>query len=212
MVVALSWARLTESIRQARGITQPSRRAQALEQLVAPVAGLLIGAAISAEPEIVEAAVAVFTETDGAVSRRWVMTVLRALRKDDPEVRASSGFDALARNTLVWLEFSLARPPRQLDDWSIELPRGCRCPVCVTLNSFLVDPERRMMDWPLREQSRRHVHERIGGNELPVRHVTRRVGRPYTLQLTKTPALFEREHQERQADKVDLQWLREVAR
>ena len=147
-----------------------------------------------------------------AVSRRSVVKVLRALPQDDPEVRAGSGFDALARNTLAWLESRIARVPRRPDDWSIELPRGCTCPVCVTLGGFLVDPGRRMMDWPLKEQSRRHVHERIGGHELPVRHVTRRAGRPYTLQLTKTPALFEREQLERQADEVDLQWLREVAR
>ena len=88
-------------IRQARGITQPSRRAQALDQLAAPIAGLLVGAAISAAPEIVDAAVAVFPDTDDAVCWRCLVGVLRALPQDDPEVRAGSGFDALARNALV---------------------------------------------------------------------------------------------------------------
>jgi predicted nucleotidyltransferase len=43
--------------------------------------------------------------------------------------------------------------------------------------------------------------------ELPVRHQTRRQGRPYTLVLTKTDALFDRERQERERDAVDLAWL-----
>ena len=84
--------------------------------------------------------------------------------------------------------------------------------MCGTLNDFLADPGLRAVDWPLKEQSRRHVHQRIDGHELPVKHSTRRVGRPFLLQLVKTPALFEREKQERQADEADLQWLRAVAR
>ena len=45
------------------------------------------------------------------------------------------------------------------------------------------------------------------GAELPVHHQTRRSGRPYTLVLTKTDALFEREREERQRDQSDLAWL-----
>jgi hypothetical protein len=36
---------------------------------------------------------------------------------------------------------------------------------------------------------------------------TRRQGRPYTLVLTKTDALFERERQQRKHDTADLAWL-----
>ena len=211
LLLAVGWEQLTESLRQARAITQPSRRAQALDQLTAPIAGLLVGAAICGAPEIIDAAFAVFADDDDAL-RRCVVSVLRAIPQQDPEVRAGSGFDALAWNTLARLEFGIARPPRDPDDWSIEPPSGCACPVCAILNDFLADAGRRVLDWPLKEQSRRHVHQRIDGHELPVRHVTRRVGRPYTLQLVKTPALFEREEQERQADETDLLWLRTVAR
>jgi hypothetical protein len=46
--------------------------------------------------------------------------------------------------------------------------------------------------------------------ELPVTHQTRRSGRPYTLVLTKTEALFERERQARRRDEDDLAWLDKV--
>lgn len=43
--------------------------------------------------------------------------------------------------------------------------------------------------------------------ELPVTHVTRRQGRPYTLVLNKTDALFAREQEARARDQADLEWL-----
>jgi hypothetical protein len=45
----------------------------------------------------------------------------------------------------------------------------------------------------------------------PVSHVTRRGGRPFTLVLTKTDALFEREAAERARRARDLEWLTRVA-
>lgn len=38
-------------------------------------------------------------------------------------------------------------------------------------------------------------------------HVTRRVGRPFTLVLTKTKDLFERETDARRRAEADLTWL-----
>jgi hypothetical protein len=63
------------------------------------------------------------------------------------------------------------------------------------------------LEWPLAKQRRQHVHSRIDGAELPVTHVTRRQGRPYTLVLTKADALFAREQQARARDQADLEWL-----
>jgi len=163
-------------------------------------------------PRFADAAVAVFADNDDEALRRCQIGVLRAMTPQDTEVRAGSGFDALARNALAHLESVLARPPRDPGDWSIEPPGGCDCAVCSTLNNFLADRRLRAMDWPLKEQSRRHVHQQIDGHELPVEHSTRRVGRPYMLQLVKTQALFEREKQEREAAEADLEWLSAVAR
>ncbi len=211
LVLAVGLEQLIDSLRLARGITQPSRRAQVLAELTAPITGLLVGAAISAAPEIADAVVTLFGDNDDAALRRCEVGVLRAIPLVDPEIRAGSGFDVLARNALARLESWLARPPRDPGDWSIEPPGGCACELCVTLNDFLADPRLRAVDWPLKEQSRRHVHHRIDEHELPVKHSTRRVGRPYLLQLAKTPALHEREKQDRQAAEADLQWLQKAA-
>jgi hypothetical protein len=72
---------------------------------------------------------------------------------------------------------------------------------------FLEDQSRRTFEWPLAKQGRQHVHSRIDAAELPVTHVTRRQGRPYTLVLNKTEALFDRERKARIRDETDLEWL-----
>ena len=51
------------------------------------------------------------------------------------------------------------------------------------------------------------MHARIDGAELPVTHVTRRQGRPYTLVLAKTEALFTGDLQSRASAAADLEWL-----
>ena len=51
------------------------------------------------------------------------------------------------------------------------------------------------------------MHSRLDRAELPVTHQTRRTGRPYTLVLTKTEALFEADKQARRRDQADLAWL-----
>lgn len=75
------------------------------------------------------------------------------------------------------------------------------------LAGYLTDPAKRTFEWPLATNGRRHVHSRLDGAELPVRHQTRRTGRPYTLVLTKTAAIFERERRARRRDEADLTWL-----
>jgi hypothetical protein len=79
--------------------------------------------------------------------------------------------------------------------------------MCDTLCGFLEDESRRTFEWPLAQQRRQHVHSRIDAAELPVTHVTRRQGRPYTLVLHKTDALFAREQEARTRDEGDLEWL-----
>ena len=105
-----------------------------------------------------------------------------------------AGFGDLAADCAARLRARLARPQRASGDWSIELPAGgCTCDLCDTLRVFAEDKSRRTFEWPLAQQRRQHIHSRIDAAELPVTHVTRRQGRPYTLVLTKTEALFARE-------------------
>ena len=121
--------------------------------------------------------------------------------------RAATGLDAIALHCAARLDARLARPQRTDGDWSIRLPAGCTCELCGKLRIFLGDATRRSLEWPLRKDRRQHVHSRINNAELPVRHQTRRTGSPYTLILTKTDDLFDREREARDRDDADLHWL-----
>jgi predicted 2-oxoglutarate/Fe(II)-dependent dioxygenase YbiX len=105
------------------------------------------------------------------------------------------------------LEEAARKPSRASDDWSIPPPGGCACALCKELARFLSDRGRTRLEWPIAENKRAHVHQKIDASELPVTHTTRRSGSPYTLVLEKTPALFEREAKERAARAVCLAWL-----
>jgi len=95
---------------------------------------------------------------------------------------------------------------RDEDDWSIEWP-GCGCDLRGTLGTFLGSRSRRILEWQPAADGRRHVHTRIDSAGLPVRHRTRRQGRPYTLVLTKTGELFTRGKDARHKAVTGLAWL-----
>lgn len=110
-----------------------------------------------------------------------------------------SDFAALDAHCTSELEKRLARPTRSNNDWSITPPAHCSCQLCLELSRFLVASERTTFNWPLAESKRTHVHRVLDAHELPVTHTTRRTGSPYTLVLTKTSAVFERDAAERAA-------------
>ncbi|AWI29957.1 2OG-Fe(II) oxygenase [Streptomyces tirandamycinicus] len=123
---------------------------------------------------------------------------------------AARAFQALADHCETVLTTSVARPVRAADDWSLAPAGACRsgCDLCPDLDAFLNSRTRRVMEWPLAQARRRHVHSRIDLAGLPVSHTTRRQGRPYTLVLTKTDAVFTREQATRDRAEADLVWLR----
>jgi hypothetical protein len=84
---------------------------------------------------------------------------------------------------------------------------ACGCELCGVLGAFLGSRSPLVLEWPLAKEGRRLVHTRIGSAELPVRHQTKRQGRPYTLVLTKTQELFTREQTVRGRVAADLAWL-----
>jgi hypothetical protein len=120
------------------------------------------------------------------------MSALRAAA-ELPRDSRDAGFGDLAADCAA----RLARPRRAPGYWSVELPAGgCTCDLCEKLRVFMEDTSQRTFEWPLAQQGRQHVHSRIDAAELPVTHVARRQGRPYTLVLKKTEALFARDQEE----------------
>jgi hypothetical protein len=79
------------------------------------------------------------------------------------------------------------------------------------LKEFLAARDREQFDWPLAKDGRQHVHQVVDDHALPVTHVTRRSGRPFTLVLRKTEALFDREAADRARWTRELAWLRRGA-
>ncbi|MEJ0034851.1 MAG: 2OG-Fe(II) oxygenase [Gammaproteobacteria bacterium] len=102
-------------------------------------------------------------------------------------------------------------PARAADDWSISATVRCSCELCATLNRYLHAPKQVRLEWPLAQGQRAHIHGIVDAHDLPVRHTTRRTGRPFTLVLEKTAATFERDAAERQSWQKDLRWLMQTA-
>ncbi|WP_405087612.1 2OG-Fe(II) oxygenase [Microbispora sp. NBC_01389] len=200
-ILGLSWKWLADGIRPL--LTEPSTSSAVaqLTRLGEPLSGLVAAAAESGPTGVLDDVVTLAGQADGDQGIALVMAALRAARP------GSEGFDELALGCAERIREVLARPQRASGDWSIELPAGCACELCRTLGAFLQDPERRVLEWPLAQEKRSHVHGRIHLAELPVLHETRRQGRPYTLVLTKTDALFREERLARERGEADLVWL-----
>jgi hypothetical protein len=205
-LLELSAEWLDEEIRQGVATWPPSFRDRRLGELGPPLAALLaatnaVGAA-ALRDKLVES---VRTQDDPVLA--CLMPALLAAGKL-PAGSRGGGFDDLAAECAARLRARLDHPPRPEDDWSIELPPGgCACELCGTLRGFAADRAERTLEWPLAKQRRQHIHSRVDMAELPIRHETRRTGRPYTLVLTKSRDLFALERRAREQDEADLRWL-----
>jgi hypothetical protein len=206
LLSAAAWTPLRESADGMLRFPTPSYRYKALGELGPAVAGLLMSAAIVVAADLREEVSAFLSQNNDDLVT-CAMSALRAAHKTKRHTYPESGLGVIARHCAARLQARLARPARTADDWSIEPPEGCSCELCRTLGAFLDDKARRTFEWPLAEQRRRHIHSRIDQAELPVHHQTRRTGRPYTLVLNKTDALFTREREARRRDQNDLSWL-----
>jgi hypothetical protein len=204
----LAWEWLGKDIGTGLASSSPSYRDKKLGELGKPLASVLTAGAGIGAASIRDLVPGYIREQEDAVTA-LEMSALRAEAKLPPDgTHGDAGFGGLAADYAARLRARLGRPRRAPGDWSIELPAGgCACELCGTLRVFLEDPNRLAFEWPLAEQRRQHVHSRIDTAELPVSHVTRRQGRPYTLVLKKTDALFAREREAWARDQADLEWL-----
>ncbi len=197
------WVWLASEVDAVRELRAPSLRARLLSELPQPLLGWLESTEVAGADDLREEAVGFLC---AAENEPLVPCLVQLLRGAGERLEAATR-EAL-RTHAIWLFADrLSYPARAQGDWSIDLPADCRCELCATLAEFLADPDRRSLEWPLAKEGRKHVHRRVDEHELPVHHETRRSGRPYTLVLTKTPELFEREAAERRAWQADLDWL-----
>lgn len=198
-LVSEVWSRFQPSLGER--LSSARRAGRPVELDLAPVASLL----------------AACDHLNGAEPRREILTQLAEyplLALDLADALAAADVDlegpgimALREQVRAELEAELAQPPRGLDDWSIRAEGRCTCRLCTSLAEFLEAPDRVVLEWPLAKEKRRHVHREVEARRLPVSHATRRQGRPYTLVLEKTRALFQRDRERRRQIKAQLGWL-----
>jgi predicted 2-oxoglutarate/Fe(II)-dependent dioxygenase YbiX len=204
----LAWEWLGKDIGTGLASPSPSRRDEKLGGLGRPLASVLTAAAAIGAASTRDTVSGYIREAQDAVTALEMSALRAAAELSRDGTYGDAGFGDLAADCAARLRAGLARPQRAPGDWSIELPSGgCTCDLCDTLRVFTEDKSRRSFEWPLAKERRQHVHSRIDAAELPVTHVTRRQGRPYTLILTKTDALFAREQEARTRDETDLEWL-----
>jgi hypothetical protein len=206
LLVQDSWRWLREAVEQRCGLLPPSRRDEALGELAKAVLAVLHSTALIGATDIRDVAVSFLCKQNDDVLA-CLIQVLRKAKALSSTTLTAAGLDVIARHCCERLEARLARRARAADDWSIEPPGGCGCELCDVLGGFLADPARRIFEWPLAKEKRRHVHDRVDRAEVPVRHQTRRTGSPYTLVLTKTEEIFERERRGRHRDEAALRRL-----
>jgi hypothetical protein len=205
LMVRHAWSWLSEAIRSGLAIGSPSRRDEILRELGRPIAAVLSSCLIVDAPDVSSDIVEVLRQDTGELIG-CQMAILRDVAQQDPAVK--HGAMPIVRHCASRLQAIAAQPERQGDDWSIAPPTGCACELCEKLSRWLGDRDQRTLEWPLAKDRRAHVHSRIDAAELPVRHLTRRVGRPFSLVLTKTDKLFQLERDRRSSATVDLTWLR----
>ena len=203
-----SWRWLSDQIRSWLGYPAVSTREEYLGKLGNPLAGLLEATAVAGETGLRDEILG-FLRERGDELRALLVSALRSATELSPADRPVSGLDTLASLCASHLGELIARPVRAEDDWAITWRDTCGCELCITFGEFLGDGSRRTLEWPLAEVRRKHIRQSIRAAELPVRHQTLRAGSPYTLILTKTDALFERERKARQRAITDLAWLNE---
>ena len=201
LLAAGAWDWMGDQLRLWTTTARAEIRKPQLEMLSSPLVRLLEAADGDLRDEILAA-----LRRYGDNVLGCLMPALRSAAALPAAARWAAGLDVVARDCGQRLSAIIARPLRDEDDWSIEWT-GCGCDLCDTLGTFLGSRSRRVFEWPLATDGRRHVHARIDSAELQVRHQTRRRGRPYTLVLTKTGELFTCEKDARHKAVTDLAWL-----
>jgi 2OG-Fe(II) oxygenase superfamily len=203
-----SWRWLSGQIRSWLGYSAASTREEHLGKLGHPLAGLLAATAVAGQTGLRDEILG-FLHEHGDQLRALLVSALRSATKLSAADRSASGLDTLASLCASRLGELIARPARAEDDWAITWRDTCGCELCVTFGGFLGDGSRRTLEWPLAEARRKHIRQSIRSAELPVRHEIFRAGSPYSLMLTKTDVLFERERKARKRAVADLAWLHE---
>ena len=207
------WMWLSAELRAAIALTPPATALDGLVRFSPACLGILECSRVVRDEDLHREMVTLLTSDDAAFPVEAGVYLLRLARQEGGRDEPSRfGLQAVHAHCESVLAARMQIPMRERGNWSIALPGRCRCPLCRMFGEFLAATDRIQFDWPLAKDGRSHVHRVIDAHALPVTHVTRRSGRPFTLVLRKTEALFEREAEQRRTWQRDLAWLRRTSR
>lgn len=187
------WSFLRQESEAAARRASPSQRRADLERLTPPARALLESIKLARAEELRQTMVEHLKAPQG---EELLLSMVRLLRTQT-EARKPDLDASLKQHASDLLKKRLALPERKPGDWSIRLPKGCSCELCAVLRGFLTSASEQRLEWPLAKEKRQHIHSRLDLHGLPVSHETRRSGRPFTLVLVKTRALFDQPAQQR---------------
>ena len=81
-------------------------------------------------------------------------------------------------------------PPRAPTDWVRNTVQNCVCQDCNAVNRFLRDPTQSVGRFPLANNRRAHIHQKLDAYTTCT-HQTSRVGSPFTLVVTKNQSQYQ---------------------
>jgi hypothetical protein len=211
-LAAEQWAWIVERAREIQLETSPTKVVPQLVALNGAILSVIQSGRLATHRDLHGEVLQVLTSSTPGYPVRAIVDLLEtAHHRLTPGTLPNLGLQPLHAHAVRYLTARLTAPPRTADDWSITAPIKCPCTLCASLARFLRAPDQVRLDWPLAKDRRAHIHGTIDLNDLPVSHVTRRIGRPFTLVLEKTVAVFSRDAAERGLWENDLKWLRTTA-
>jgi hypothetical protein len=207
-ILTEQWKWLLDRSRQIRQHAFGKDVTRELVSLCKPILGIIESSRAMEQPDLPDRVIAFLITDDVDLPVQVPMGVLRSAREHHPRSKLKNwGLSPVHAHCSQVVTARMNRPARADNDWSIQTRIRCACPLCETFTRYLRAPDKVRFEWPLVKDQRLHIHRTIDSFDLPVTHTTRRKGRPFTLVLEKTAALFERDAAERLSWQQELQWL-----
>jgi hypothetical protein len=123
---------------------------------------------------------------------KTVIPILRELKaQNDDHIRKDPDFFRLCSHATMFLLKRSGFPPEPPKNWSQEVPISCSCEDCQELQKFARDPLTQTYRFRIRQDRRRHLHEKIDFYKLDMTHETERTGSPQTLVCKKNRRTYE---------------------
>jgi hypothetical protein len=206
------WAWLLAHLKDLQQDSDAKELAKNLASLCKPVLAIIEGSRI-AQSALHGRVLNLLMRESAGLPLQVSLGVLRAAHQASrTNALRQLGLSPLHAHCLRQITARVEAPARAKDDWSIATQVRCPCKLCATLTGYLRASKQVRLEWPLAQGERGHIHGIIESSDVPVRHTTRRTGRPFTLVLEKTETVFARDTAERRRWQEEFVWLTKTAK